>query len=215
MTWQSTTEWTGVNPGGFEESERTEILYFGAVRDVPSLRRFVRGWIHEQLVPVELPFVRWAYESAARGDSKGLIELDRRFGESCLHAALRDAGIRVGRQQLRNLSPLRDQKLLRRYREATEAGEAAGHHAVVHGVFLHLYSIPLREGLLTYAYQAVNGFVTAASRAISFRGQDPEALVKELCAALPRQIESSLAVPRPRSAHDVEPLASNAGEPRT
>jgi urease accessory protein UreF len=158
------------------------------VHDVPSLRAFLEAYHRERLRPVELPTICHAWRHAQRYEVRELIALDRRLAGAPGAKPLAEASRRAGWNQLRRLRPLRDQRLVQRYLRAVEAGEAYAWHTVVYGVLLALYGLPLRQGLLSFAWQTTRGFVEAAARGLELSAGDREALVEAACRQLPETV---------------------------
>jgi urease accessory protein UreF len=135
----------------------------GRIHDLPSLQGFLRSYVEDTLVRLELPTIRRAHGHAQGYEARELIHLDRVLDVRGLPAGLAEASRRVGWSQLRRLRPLRDQRLVQRYLHAVETGEAHGWHTVVYGVALSLYSLPLGQGLAGYGIQTIRGFVYGAA----------------------------------------------------
>jgi len=89
---------------------------------------------------------------------------------------------------------LKGHRFLGRYGAALDAGETPGHNPVVYGIFLFVFSIPLREGLLNYCYQTIEGFSAAAASSLRLPAPRQRALIDPLLALLPQQVERSFAV---------------------
>lgn len=164
------------------------------VQDEESLRHFLSILLEENIARVDLPIIRLARESAAQNDAKALVAFDQLRDSLPVPHELNEASIKVGQQQLQKLAPLKGHRFLGRYRAAVESGQSCGHHAVVYGIHLFLFSIPLREGLLSYAFQTVNGFIAAAARSIRLTEEQRRALIEQVCARLAQQVEASLSV---------------------
>ncbi|MBI2927464.1 MAG: hypothetical protein HYY24_17350 [Verrucomicrobia bacterium] len=148
--------------------------------DLPSLRRCLVAYHNEILAPLELPVVYRACQHAGRGEVRELIALDQQLSQQPRLKDFAEASQRVGWSQLRQLRPLRDQRLVRRYILAVEQGEARAWHTIVYGVVLSLYSVPLRQGLLSYGWQTTNGFIQSAARSLRLPEADCQALLHEL-----------------------------------
>ena len=84
---------------------------------------------------------------------------------------------------------LRDQRLVQRYDQAVRRGEAHGWHVLVYGVILALYSLPLRQGLLSYAWLTLNGFMQSVSRHGPVSAEDAAGLIQVVSAGLPSAME--------------------------
>lgn len=160
------------------------------VTSLSALREFLQHYHKHVLLPQELPAIQTAYDHVNRNELRELIAFDQRLShEPALHD-LAAASQRVGLAQLQKLRPLRDERGVQRYLAAAESGEAHGWHTLVYGLTLAIYSLPLRPGLLGYAHQTTRGFILAAARALKLKEADCRALFEELCASLPRAVES-------------------------
>lgn len=163
------------------------------VRDLDSLEGFLRHYQEAVLIPLELPAIRAAYLHAAGRQLRELVALDQQLAGEPLLERLSAASKRVGQHQLQKLRPLRDLRLVRRYREAVEAGQANGWHTLVYGLTLEVYSLPLRQGLLGYAQQTTRGFIHSAARTLKTSERECRDLFEHLCAPLPGAIAELLA----------------------
>jgi urease accessory protein UreF len=171
------------------------------IHSLPTLHQFLDDYRTQLLVPREWPAIQAAYQHACRQHTRELIAVDREFSLEPDWTAFAAASQRLGRQHLRALRPLRDQRLVQRYRQAVQCGEAHGWHVVVYGVILALYSLPLRQGLLSYAWLTLNGFIQAAAPALKLAETDGAALLEDLYASLPARLEPLLAhAPKPAGA---------------
>jgi urease accessory protein UreF len=151
-------------------------LQCSRISDVPSLQRFLDAYSRQLLGPVELPAILQARELAATGQARELIALDREIAGRSLPPAFAAASERVGRQQLRRLRPLRDQRVVQRYLAAVEQGEARGWHTCVYGLVLAVYALPLRQGLANYARHTARSFIESAAGPLQLTGADCQAL---------------------------------------
>ncbi len=167
-------------------------LQFARVRDLPSLQSFLRVYQNEILLPLEWPAILHAHAHAARFELRELVALDGRLaGEP----ALRDfavASCRVGQRQLSKLRPLRDERFIQRYLKAIADGDARGWHTLVYGISLAVYSLPLRQGLLSYAQHTLGGFIENAAGPLRLTEAGVEELHAEVCAGLPAAMERLL-----------------------
>jgi urease accessory protein UreF len=95
----------------------------------------------------------------------------------------------VGQYQLQKLRPLRDLRLVRRYLQAVEAGEAQAWHTLVYGVTLAIYSLPLRQGLLGYCHQTTRSFIYSGARMLQLSERECRDIFDALCADLPAAVD--------------------------
>jgi urease accessory protein UreF len=162
------------------------------VCDLPSLRRFLQQYQARVLRPLELPAIHRAFIHASHFEVRELIAFDRQLANE---PGLRDfaaASRAAGRLRLWRLRPLRDQRLVSRYWQAIELGQAHGWHTVVYGVVLSVFSIPLRQGLLNYGWQTLDGFVRTAARPLKLAARDCEQLLSESSPGLRAAVESTV-----------------------
>src|SRR5947199_1819921 len=173
---------------------------FHRVKDLASLRCFLLDYHSEVLIPLELPAICRAHGHASRYEIRELIELDRQLARETLLQRFATASQRVGKTQLKRLRQLRDQRLVQRYLRAVQAGEAHAWHTAVYGLMLSVYSLPLRQRLLSYAQQTTRGFASSAANRLRLAETVCEILVSEVCAGFPAAANSLLmaaAGPRP------------------
>ena len=165
------------------------------VEDIPSLRQFLRRYHSRLLVPFELPAIQAAHGHAERNELRELVALDQQLAREAVLQTFAPASRRVGQGQLRKLRPLRDQRIVQRYLQSVETGEAHGWHTLVYGLSLAIYSLPLRQGLLGYGQQATRSFIYSAARTLRLSERICRELFEERCMDLPAAIESLLCRP--------------------
>jgi hypothetical protein len=121
--------------------------------DAPSVAGAVAalGELRDALiVAADWPVILRAAELARLGRHRDLVALDADYARA-VPPALAEASRHVGRRQLSRLRALRDQRVVQRYLDAVERGQARGWNPVVYGVVLAVFGIPPRQGLLHYA----------------------------------------------------------------
>jgi urease accessory protein len=178
--------------GAYAVASQLDGFVFANIHDAASLEAFLSRLLSEAIGRFDLPVIRWAYERASQNDSQALMELDQFFSSAPVPEPLRSASQRIGRAQLQGLAGMKGHRFLSRYRAAVESQPLAGYHVTVYGIFLYLFSIPLRQGLAGYAYQALNGFLAAAAAPLGLGREQKQALLDKICATVPQLIERSL-----------------------
>jgi urease accessory protein UreF len=153
-----------------------------------DLRMFLENYHAKILRPVELPAIQRAFNHAARNELRELVAYDKQLSSEPLLQNFAAASRCVG-----HLRPMRDQRLIKRYRAAVELGEANGWHTLVYGLTLSVYSLPLRQGLIGYAQQTTLGFIQSAARSLSLTDGEVRIFLDELSAAFPPAVETLLA----------------------
>ena len=133
-----------------------------AVSDLRGLRLFLDRYERDILRPIELPAVLSAYWFANRGQFRELLELDARLSANASLMPFAEASLLVGREQLRLLKPMYDQRMVQRFRKCVVAGEARGWNPIGFGIFLSIHSVPVREGLVQFGTQLWSGMVNGA-----------------------------------------------------
>ena len=139
------------------------------VSDLRGLRLFLERYERDILRPIELPAVQSAYWFANRGQFRELLELDAELSANVSLMPFARASLSVGREQLRLLKPMYDQRMMQRFRKCVVAGEARGWNPIVFGMFLSIHSVPVREGLLQFGRQIWSGFVNGVQAAAPCR----------------------------------------------
>lgn len=165
------------------------------VTDLPSLQSFVERYRDEVLVPIELPAIRTAFLHTARYEVRELLAVDRQLGTETSLEPFAFASQAVGRGFLRRLRPLRDVRLLRRYEQAVQRGDAHGWHTLVYGAVLAVYYLPLRQGLLGYAHQTIHGFLKTGANRLRLRQREWHSLEGIVHASLPEAVHRLCTAP--------------------
>lgn len=150
------------------------------VADFETLRQFIHGYHQRVLQPIELPAVLRAFNHTARFELRELIACDQELAALPELRSLAEASCRVGRHHLESLRPLRDDRFVRRYLAALDEGRANAWHTLVYGMTLSVYSLPLRQGLVSYAAQTTRGFIQLGVAGMGYRESDCRALFDEL-----------------------------------
>ncbi len=146
----------------------------------------------ERVCPVELAVVQQAFTHAASGHSRELIALDQSLPKLAELRELAGASALAGRLQSEHLRPLRDERLMQRYWEAVEGGAVSGHHWVVFGMTLALYSVPLRQGLLGFGRETLAGLSIAAGKQLVLPETDLAEPLASATERLPSVVEGVL-----------------------
>ena len=185
-------EQLGSTAGLFTLSGVAASLRLPKVGDLDALSQFLCAYKSQILLPIELPAIFRAHQHASRNETRELLALDREIAAQRRHRAFASASRRVGQSQLKRLRPLRDARIVQRYLEAVQKQRAQAWHTLVYGLTLAIYSLPVRQGLLSYARQILQGFIHSAARPLRLSVADCAALLDQLSADLPGQLETIL-----------------------
>ena len=146
------------------------------------------------LEPIELPTLTKARRLASRGRTKELIALDQDFlGNHPEWLPLAAGSARFGHDTLARLRPLRDERVVQRMLEAVQTGKTPGHHHIVFGLTMAVYSIPARQGLADYAQSALEAVIATAPGKLKLTQEDRAALLAPSQAHLPSAISRMIA----------------------
>jgi len=187
--WHPLAEQLGSADGLASLCSVSTLLRLKPVQDLRSLRRFLLSYQTQILLPLELPAIQSAHGHAARHEVRELVALDQQLAGEPVLKNFASASRRLGQMHVRKLRPLRDARVVQRYLQAVENGQAHGWHTLVYGLTLAIYSLPLRQGLLGYAHQTTRGFIYAAARTLRLSEHQCRNLFDELCADLPEAVE--------------------------
>ena len=191
--WHPLVEQLGSANGLVALGDISAAMQIPHVHDLSSLRCFLRDYQKNILLPHELPAIHRAFDHTCRHEVRELAEFDRQLAAEPALKPFAAASRRVGQTELLKLRPLRDERIVRRYLEAVDRGEAHAWHTLVYGLTLALYSMPLRQGLLGYGFQTARGFIYAAARSLELSEMNCRALLQELCTHLPGAVEELIA----------------------
>lgn len=196
--WHPLADQLGAAHGLAALGDVSASLQLPPVTDVGSLRCFLRDYQKQVLVPLEFPAIERAYGHTSRHEVRELIAFDKSLEAQGILEPFLEASRRVGQGELRRLAPLKDERIVRRYQDAVERGEAHAWHTIIYGLTLALYSMPLRQGLLGYGYQTTRGFIYSTAKSLRLSELDCRALLEELCRPLTGAVDAQLApVPVP------------------
>jgi urease accessory protein UreF len=172
----------------------TAALQVPPIADLASLRKFILTYHEQILCRVELPAIQRAHQHAANFELRELIAFDVALAAQPELQPLAGPSRRVGREHLERLRPLRDDRFVRRYLTAVDEGRANAWHTLVYGLTLSVYSLPLRQGLLTYAAQTTRGFIQLGVTGFNYSEAECRALFDELSAGLNAEVGRLLPV---------------------
>lgn len=167
-------------------------LDLGPIQTRGDLYLFLRRYVGEVLIPRDLPVICRAFGHASRSEARELVALDQWLREQPGAEVLGRASGHAGRGQLRRLRPVRDQRVVQRYLAAVDAGQATGWHTIVYGLFIALFSVPLRQGAVHYANQTLNAFVESAAGPLRLTQAECAAFVEERLDGVPAAVDSLL-----------------------
>ena len=171
-----------------------KMLGTGPVRSAADVGQLLGRYQTQMLEPVELVMIAKAQKLATQGRAKELIELDQQFGgdhPEWLH--LTPASTRVGRDYLKRLRPLQDERTVQRLINAVKADRTPGHHLTVFGLTMAVFSIAQRQGLAEYAQFALEAVVATAAGKLKLTQSDRNLLLARPQAQLTGMVDRRVA----------------------
>lgn len=162
------------------------------------------------LMDLEWRIIRQAHNYAERGLARELVQLDQNWSEHMAGSPDAEASRQVGRRQLNRLRPMPDQRIVLRYLDAIEHGGAQGWHPVVYGVFLAIYNIPLRQGLMQYSRHIVWAVAAGLAELCQWSPQKQEKWAEQSC----RRLEEGLRIHLPATWAVLESAIPDSGAKR-
>lgn len=146
---------------GFEE-----VVRLGVVRDECSLTDFLREQVAPALATHELPYLRFAYAAAGRGDLDELCMVEHEISAWKLPEEMRAASRQIGGRRLQALRLVSEAPLLGAFAERVGREETPGHHLAVFGLQAAVLGVPLEAALAAWYYQAQAAICSAALKLI-------------------------------------------------
>jgi urease accessory protein len=174
---------------GFEEYAR-----LAGVCDESGLRTFVEEHLLPALATLELPYLRFAHESA--DDLRGLCAVDREISAWKLAKETREASVTIGRRRLAAVRAVNEMPRYAEFAAAIAGGEAHGHHLTVCAVQAAGEGFPLHAALTAYSYQTIGGMCSAALKIIRIGQDGCQRVLRHSLTATDAVIRASLAVER-------------------
>ena len=178
-----------LGPGGDSPVPTPPSFWRKPVTSPAELAAFLHRYRAEILAPLELPTILRAAEMARLNQGRELIEFDRSLTKEPGLREFAEASRRVGRNHLRRLRPLHDQKALQKYLLASDENRVLPWHTVVYGISLGLYAIPFRQGLVHYVERTLIGWVTTAQNLRRLPNEDCEQVLESLLQDAPSLVE--------------------------
>lgn len=167
--------------GGFSHSAGLETyVQYGIVKDKQTAKEFIVAQLSQNLFYTDGAFVSLAYEAAASSDIETLIKLDEECTAVKLPKEMWQMSQKLGRRMLKIFSPLCKSELADAYRIEIKNGEAAGHYAIVFGLYASVLGIPKKEALAAFFYNTAVGMVTNSVKLIPLGQQDGQEILFSL-----------------------------------
>ena len=173
---------------GFEEFAK-----LASIRNEVGLAHYVDAHLLPALGAYELPYLRFAFETAGL---PALLEIDREITASKLSRETRDASTQLGRRRLAALRAVNDGDAYRDFADAIARGDADGNHLTVCALQARTEGFPLDAALAAYFYQSVSGVCGAALKIIRIGQEGCQRVLRHALGRAAATIEMSRGVQR-------------------
>jgi urease accessory protein UreF len=162
------------------------------VVDLKSLRKFLVEYRNRLMVPIELPTIIQASLMVERGEFRELMDLDQSLSRKPEMKIFSESSRWIGQCHARTMRGMKDHRTVWRYCDAIRTKTAFGWHPVVYGVVLAAFSIPVRQGIVNYCEQVINGFADSAAARLDLGGKEVALMKTETIAEMALLIDHAI-----------------------
>lgn len=167
--------------GGFAHSAGLETyVQQGRVHDKKTAKEFVEGQLAQNLFYTDAALLSLAFDAAEKMDQAALLALDEECTAVKLPRELRQASQKLGGRLLKIFAPARPHPLTEWWQQKIAKGEAAGHYAIVFGVYSQVLQIPKPAALSAFFYNAAAAMVTNCVKLVPLGQQDGQEVLFSL-----------------------------------
>lgn len=153
--------------GAFSHSFGLEsYIQEGKVHNQETFSKWLKVYLHEQLVYSDGLASRLVYEALVNEDIQQIWHLDRLLTVQNLPRETREGTQMIGDRMLKLTQSLYGMPILSQYREEVKHKNAFGHSAIVFSMVAHGLQVTKQDTILYYLYSAISSQVQNAVRAI-------------------------------------------------
>ncbi|WP_422659206.1 urease accessory protein UreF [Paenibacillus sp. EC2-1] len=153
--------------GAFSHSFGLEsYIQEGKVHNQETFSKWLKVYLHEQLVYSDGLASRLVYEALVNEDIQQIWHLDRLLTVQNLPRETREGTQMIGDRMLKLTQSLYGMPILSQYREEVKHKNAFGHSAIVFSMVAHGLHVTKQDTILYYLYSAISSQVQNAVRAI-------------------------------------------------
>jgi urease accessory protein len=167
--------------GGFSHSSGLETyVQLGIVKNAETAKQFIVQMLKQSLQYNDAAFVSLAYDAVLNNEPCDLEKLDCICTAVKLPMEMRQASIKLGMRLIKIFQPLMENEMINNYRQAISSGNASGHYSIVFGMYAAIMSIPKKEALSGFYYNAAAGMVTNSVKLIPLSQQSGQSILFSL-----------------------------------
>lgn len=179
--------------GGFSHSAGLETyVQQKIVKDKTTATAFITEMLSRNLQYTDAAFVSLAYDTAAKNDLQGIIELDNECTAVKLPMEMRQASKKLGMRLLKIFQPVTANELGNAYNEKVLAQQTSGNYCIAFGLMAQSLHIAKLDALYGFYYNAAAGFVTNCVKLIPLGQQDGQEILFSLISTMQQLAEQSL-----------------------
>lgn len=172
---------SGFPSGAFTHSYGLEqLVREGLVKGPADVERFVSSILSQSVAQLEAPAALEAAQSAADGDLKGVLEVDRRLLAIKATEELRNASLQTGRRMLEEVAAHVESPLLAGYRDAVSADASLGNYAAVFGAVSAAIGVGPGQVLGALMLASATALLQAAMRLTRVSHRDVQGMLHRL-----------------------------------
>jgi urease accessory protein len=179
--------------GGYSHSVGLE-TYVGSdkVKDAITAKAFVTEMLSKSIHYTDAAFVSLAYDATETNDLNTLLSIDEECTAVKLPREMREASRKIGWRLIKNFQPLCNNELLNEYANTIKGQEASGHYCIAFGLIANILSIPKKDALTGFYYNAAAGFITNSVKLIPLSQQHGQEILFSLHPLIEDLAEKSL-----------------------
>ncbi|TXK29651.1 urease accessory protein UreF [Pontibacter qinzhouensis] len=153
----------------------------GIVKDTPSATVYAKNMLRHSIYYNDAAFLQkaWALLEAKK-PVRELQKLDELVTALKVPAEIRDASKKLGIRFLKLTQELRPVKKCSDYLNKIQEGKLHGHYAVAFAMYAHASGITLKDALLAFYYNTLNGIVTNCAKLVPIGQGDAQKILFDL-----------------------------------
>jgi urease accessory protein len=164
----------------------------GVVADSVSAKTFVTGMLSNNIQYTDAAFLSLAFDTAAEKNKEKILLLDAECTAVKLPEEIRKASSKLGRRLIKLFDPLCGNDFTLFYKNAVTTGIAAGHYAIVFGLYTQAMQVQKAAALTGFYYNAAAGYITNCVKLIPLGQQQGQEILFSLQPIIEKLVTASL-----------------------
>ena len=153
--------------GTFSHSFGMETYMFDrTVDDKESVFEFCEMYLRHSIGATDAIIAKEAFYAAKDNDIDELLKLESICKSIKLATEARKSSSMLGRQFIRTVSQISEDKLVLKWQDKVKSKEIEGHYPLVYGIYAASLGIAIEIVVATYLYSAISALVQNAVRAV-------------------------------------------------